>query len=146
MIYKSCTERTRFTSCRTPRLSLKYDICSRTIRKQLSCADYLSISLGFFTAVGAPRQASHRLSCTTFNSEGSFPFREAPGMSLSVINSKSKLLLLLLLLFIALQYTYDETVKKKVNYTINCDCIEGRLEIIQLPTYRYLAKYVNYKQ
>ena len=53
---------------------------------------------------------------------------------------------LLLLLFIALQYTYDETVKKIVNYTINCECIEGRLEIIQLPTYSYLAKYVNYKQ
>ena len=47
-------------------------------------------SSGFLPLVGAPRQANHRLSCTTFNPLGDFPLRKASSISSLLNSSKSK--------------------------------------------------------
>ena len=50
---------------------------------------YLSTSCGFLPVTGAPRQANHLFSWTMFNSLGSLPLRDAPGISASINTGKS---------------------------------------------------------
>ena len=70
-------------------LNVKLDPIKIPLKCSLYLNIYLSISWGFFPVTGAPRQASHRLSCTTFNSAGSFPLKDEPGTLLLVSNKIS---------------------------------------------------------